>query len=451
MISTEVARMRMSILPTRPAVWFCAAALAGAVAADTATPPRPPRDLARRIDRHVQSYVADGHLSGTLLVAQGERILYERSWGMANYELGVPYTPATRACIASITKPMTIALFCLLAEEGKVNPADSIGKFIAGFPQGSTITLSHLLNHRACIEHRVTSEKDETQPHTAADMVERVKKSRLLPHAPGEKSVYSSAGFSVLARVLEIASGMSYGELIATRLFAPTGMTRSLHPRPHALIPDRAPSYAPGLHGPRCTSLKDLSFLVGAGSVYSTPRDLHALMRAVVTGKLGETVKMALMRAEGLRWNGITNGHRAFADYDLETGFEVIFVGNMHTGAIDRLRDDVPKLLKGQELPPPARLQLAPIEIDATALTPFEGVYESERGQKFTVRSRPWGFFAGDRQLVPISNTTFFSLEDYGRVEFVRGPSGAIERLDWEWQGQMLPWKRIADASSAED
>ena len=420
------------------------------VSAGVAETPRPPRDLSRRIDRYVQPFVADGHLSGTLLVAQGERILYEHSWGMANHELGVANTPTTRACIASITKPMTIALFCLLADERKVNPADSIGKYIAGFPRGSVITLSHLLNHRACIEHRVTTEKDETQPHTAADMVALVKKSTLLSHAPGEKSVYSSAGFSVLARVLEIASGMSYGELIATRIFQPAGMTHSQHARPYALIPERASSYAPGPTGPQLTALKDMTFLVGAGSVYSTPRDLHALMQAVLTGKLGETTKSALMRAEGLRWNGTTNGYRAFADYFLDSGYEVIFIGNMHTGATDLLRENIPKILAGENVATPARIQVAAVAVDPADLKVYEGVYQSERGQKFTVRSQPWGFFAGDRQLVPTSPTSFYSFQDYGRVEFVRD-AGGIERLDWEWQGQMLPWKRIGDASAPDD
>jgi len=36
-------------------------------------------------------------------------------------------------------------------------------------------------------------------------------------------------------------------------------------------------------------------------------------MQALLNGKLGETSKSALMRAEGLRWNGVTNGYRAFA------------------------------------------------------------------------------------------------------------------------------------------
>jgi CubicO group peptidase (beta-lactamase class C family) len=421
------------------------------VSAGVAETPRPPRDLTKRIDRYVQPFVADGHLSGTLLVAQGERVLYEHFWGMANYELGVPNTPTTRACIASINKPMTIALFCLLADEGKVHPADSIGKYIAGFPRGSEITLSHLLNHRACIEHRVTNDKDETQPHTAADMVEVVKQSTLLPHAPGEKSVYSSAGFSVLARVLEIASGMSYGELITTRLFQPAGMTHSQHPEPYALIPERASSYSPGPNGPRSMPLKDPTFLVGAGAVFSTPRDLHALMQALLTGKLGETSKTALMRAEGLRWNGITNGYRAFADYFLETGYEVIFIGNMHTGAADLLRENIPKILKGENVATPARIQVAAVAVDPANLKVYEGVYQSEYGQKFTVRSQPWGFFAGDRQLVPTSPTSFYSFQDFGRVEFVRDTNGGIERLDWEWQGKMMPWKRIGDASASGD
>jgi len=52
-------------------------------------------DLTAAIDAYLQPYLDRQHLSGNLLVARGDEILYERSFGMANYELEVPNTPDT--------------------------------------------------------------------------------------------------------------------------------------------------------------------------------------------------------------------------------------------------------------------------------------------------------------------------------------------------------------------
>ena len=46
-------------------------------------------------------------------------------------------------------------------------------------------------------------------------------------YPPGERSSHGSAGFSVLARVLELAGGKSYDSLIAERAFRTAGMTQS--------------------------------------------------------------------------------------------------------------------------------------------------------------------------------------------------------------------------------
>jgi len=428
------------------AVWVAVAFVSiGARGAEAPQAPAIP-SLAERIEAYLAPAVADGHLSGTLLVAKDGQVLFERAWGMADYELKVPNTPRTRHCVASVTKPMTIALICQLAEEQKLRPEDTIDKWFPGFPRGDRITVSQLLNHRAGIAHRVTTAEQESRPLSAAEMVELVQGAELM-FEPGEKSVYSSAGYAVLARIIELVDGRPYGQALATRLFERAGMRESMHPQFPQLVPDRAKSYAPAVSGVVNVEPKDLSFLVGAGSVFSTAGDLHRMIAALLDGRLGEAAKLALLRDNGVRWNGITNGYRAFADYYAPEGVEIIFTGNLHTGAIDRLRRDLPRLIGGEEVATPARIVVHPVDVAPEILRRYEGEYESEFGSRFSIHER-WGLaYAGDRMLVPTSTTTFYSLQDYGEVRVVFDDSGGIERLDWEWNGEFLPWRRIGDAT----
>src|ERR1043166_1616677 len=90
-------------------VWTLAVLVAAAAAAQALEPAAvlPAAELARRIDAYTRPFEEAGVISGSLLVASDGTVVYEKSFGMANYELGVPNTPATRFCVVSISKPMT--------------------------------------------------------------------------------------------------------------------------------------------------------------------------------------------------------------------------------------------------------------------------------------------------------------------------------------------------------
>ena len=60
-----------------------------------------------RIQAYLAPFIEAEQLSGSLLIARGDTVLYEGSFGLANRELEVPVDSATRFNIASITKPMT--------------------------------------------------------------------------------------------------------------------------------------------------------------------------------------------------------------------------------------------------------------------------------------------------------------------------------------------------------
>lgn len=400
-------------------------------------------ELARRVDAYVAPFLAAGHLSGSLLVADGDEVLLARSWGQANHEHQIPNTATTRFGVASVSKPITIALVCRLAEEGKLNPADPISKWIPEFPRGDEATISHLLNHRACVPHRVTAGAEESVPRTARDMVDLVLAAEMLPHEPGAESVYSSAGFSVLAYICELAAEAPFEAALRRYVIEPLRLENTGHSAGSPIVANRAQPYF--LAGElRNAALKDLSFLVGAGSLYSTPTDLHRIMRGAMAGELGAAAQMALRREEGLRWNGVTSGFRAFADWNAESDIYVIFAGNLVTGATDLLREDLPRLVAGDAVPAAVAPtpQLVPLAVDA--LREFEGTYRSDWGREFAAEIRGEDLFFGDWILLPESPTRFFSPQDYAHVEFVRGADGTVERLDWIRGSDTYAWPRIA-------
>lgn len=406
-----------------------------------------PDALTARLDTYLMAWAEQGYLSGNVLVARGDSVLYERAFGLANREHGVPFTGTTRSNIASITKPMTIVVATRLVDEGKLRPDQTLAEFIPDFPRGDAITVSHLLNHRAGIRHRVTTPEEETVPRTAADMVELAKRHPLL-FEPGSESVYSSGGYSVLARVLEIAGGMPYELLLERYLFTPAGMRHSAHVDARAVLPERAASYQWGPEGLVNSPLADLSFLVGAGSVYSTAGDLFRMMRALVAGHLGGTARQALLRESGLSWNGATSGFRAFADWNSATDVAVILTANVTSGANDLLRRDLPRIVAGEAVPVPAAPLVTAADVSDDALRRFEGSYEFRPRAPMDVRAAHGGLLVNEWYLVPTSDTSFFSPQDFGTVTAVFGPDGAVQRFDWTSAAGTMPMTRVGPRAS---
>ena len=398
--------------------------------------------LGRELDAWARPAVQAGLLSGNLLVAHRDQVILERSWGWADLEHKQRNTPETRFCIASINKPMTVILALKLMEERKLGYTDTLSKWITSFPQGDSITVEHLLRHRAGIPHRVTERAQEIVPLSAAEVVELAKKAKL-EFSPGSRSSYSSGGYSVLARVLELASGQSYGELIEARLFRPLGMSRSYHPYAHADTSAAALNYTPGLSSVTRAPYENYSYLVGAGAVWSTCRDLHKLLWADASGALGYTARQSALRGSKIPWNGSTNGYRAFAEFDTTTEYSLIFTGNLHSGAVDEMKAAVLALLERRAPPALSRVPAAAAKVAPAVLAGYEGRYSIANNPSLDVRATSSGLDVNGWALVATSDTSFFSLRDFGTVTAARDSLGRYTGFKWSVAGQTFDCPRV--------
>ncbi len=400
-------------------------------------------ELEGRIDAYLQPYLEIGHLSGTILVARGDEVLYHKSFGLADHELNVANTTRTRFGVGSVNKPMTIVILARLIEAGKLALSDKLSKYAPNFPRGDEITVEDLLNHSAGIAHRVTNALDETQPQTAATMLALAAKSELV-FEPGSDSVYSSAGFSVLARVLEIASSESYAALLDRYVLDPAGMAATSDVGTREIMTNRAKAYYFDTAGLVNAPPGDISYLVGAGSVFSTPADLHAMQQLLVAGEFGDLASSALVRENGgVSWNGSALGYRTFADFDAATGISVIMASNLTSGAIDRIREAVPLIAAGTDVPVPAAINAMAIEVEASVLESYEGFYQLRPGRNLQLRVTDGRVTMDDWLLIPVAPAVLFSPQDYAEISVIQREDGSVERLDWKIGDNVYPLPRV--------
>jgi CubicO group peptidase (beta-lactamase class C family) len=140
---TSMYNRRMTRLPKRtfrrafPAVVL-------AVLAYTSSAQAPPD----RLKQVVQPYVDAQMFMGSVLVAKNGKVIFSKSYGMADLEWSVPNSSTTRFNIASMTKQFTAASILLLEDRGKLKTDDLVKKYLPDAPldRGS---LSRAMESRA--------------------------------------------------------------------------------------------------------------------------------------------------------------------------------------------------------------------------------------------------------------------------------------------------------------
>lgn len=241
-------------------------------------------------------------------------IAFERGYGMANLEYGIPITPQSVFHVASVSKHFTAMAIELLVNDGRVSWDDDIRTYVPEVPDfGQPITLRHLVHHVSGIRDQwnllsMAGWRWEADVVTQSDVLDITSRQTALNFAPGERYLYSNTGFTLLAVVVERVSGQSLREFAEARIFAPLGMDQThFHDDHETIVRNRAYAYAPdddGLYGLK-QSIPDFD-VVGATSLFTTVHDLAAWDRNFYTGRVGGRDALARMEQQFVLNDGDT-------------------------------------------------------------------------------------------------------------------------------------------------
>jgi CubicO group peptidase (beta-lactamase class C family) len=212
-----------------------------------------PQRLAR-IRPAMQRYIDEGLFAGILtMIARKGEIVHCESVGMRNLEAGKPIQENTIFRIYSMSKLITSVAALILYEEGLFCLHDPVDAFLPEFkdiqvaekdtngqwqlvPPARPITIRSLLTHTSGLSYGADPDHlaDKTLNETIAplwsgrgeyalrDFVRGVAASPL-HHQPGEIFHYS-VSTDVLGRLVEVVSGMPFGEFLRKRIFEPLHM-----------------------------------------------------------------------------------------------------------------------------------------------------------------------------------------------------------------------------------
>lgn len=255
--------------------------------------------IVEKIDKYITPYSELNNFSGSVLVVRDKNILFNKCYGMSDYEHSVHVIPVTKFNIESISKSFTAAGILLMQEKGLLNVSDFINRFLPDYPNSEKITIHHLLSHTSGLPRIVffpDFNKLTKMKYTVEEVV-NLFKDKPLSFQPGERTAYSNANFTLLAYIMEKISGKNFGDFLKENFFSPLDLSNTvLNDGSTGLIKHRAAGYFPvGTDRIENTEYNNPSIYIGASSVYSTTNDLYQWINSLVSGKVLNPESLELM------------------------------------------------------------------------------------------------------------------------------------------------------------
>ncbi len=197
------------------------------------------------------------------------------------------YTFTTRASIASSSKWLSAALVMTFVDEGKLDPDDTIGKFLPVFTlhQKGNITIWECLSHLTAINAGNLKDSREiiNQGATMSDVIEKIAEQPM-EGEPGNVFHYSSIGLQIAAAVIEKVSGKDFKTLFSERIAIPCDMKNTDFGNARPPAPARSGSGGrAGTDGDDPVGRGKVA--LAAGGAFSTPKDyIHFLQMILQHG-----------------------------------------------------------------------------------------------------------------------------------------------------------------------
>lgn len=325
------------------------------------------------IDAFMQKLHKRSGFNGNVLIAKKGKILYQNSFGWADYLHKDSLKLTSKFELASVSKPMTALAILQLAEAGKLKLDQPVIDFFPGFPYEG-VTIRQLLTHRSGLPNYVYF-VDKIWPDRKKGMSNMDAINLMIAHKPARygkpdgRFHYNNSNYMILGAIVEKVSGDDFATYMEKHVFKPAGMknTAALSRVKYDKIPTDVIGHDRVW---RRSVVQDyLDGPLGDKGIYSTVQDMYLLDLALKEGRLlGKAAldSAYLPRSDakkgvfsyGYGWRTF-NTHEAKIVYhtgwwhgfknlyvrDLTNDVTIVLLSNMVNGSLNSL-DDLYKILK---------------------------------------------------------------------------------------------------------
>lgn len=182
----------------------------------------------KRLDSLYTSHFKRNEFNGNVLVAEGGKIIFQNSYGIANEKTNEKLNIETSFELASVSKQFTAMGIVQLQKEGKLSYDDLVSKYVPELNDYKGITIKNLLIHTGGLLGYLSIMEehwDKSKIATNEDVIELF--AQLKPEKefePNQKYSYSNTGYLLLGTIIERVSGKSFEDYLNEKIFTPLKM-----------------------------------------------------------------------------------------------------------------------------------------------------------------------------------------------------------------------------------
>ena len=279
------------------------------------------------LDAYIEKSRKEWEVPGVaVVVVKGDQIVYAKGFGVR--EIGKPdaVDPDTIFAIGSASKAFTGAALAMLLDEKKIQWDGAVHDYMPAFelhePYATqNATVRDLLSHRTGF----VSGYGWLWTGSGFDRNEIIRRMRYQTDSLGFRNrfQYANEMYTAAGEIIPAVTGMSWDQFVASRIFAPLGMTRS-HTSVTALQGLQNVASPHGIIDGKLVTFpyRNVDNVGGAGAINSSARDMAQWLRlqlndGVYQGKrlISNAALAETHTGQMIPRSGLTNPGGSFAEY----------------------------------------------------------------------------------------------------------------------------------------
>jgi CubicO group peptidase (beta-lactamase class C family) len=394
---------------------------------------------------------------------------WAKAYGIKDVRSAQPLTPGTIFQAGALSQPVAAAIALHLIDRGEVGLDEDINGRLRSwkvpdnkFTAAHKVTLRALLTHSAGFTDRVFSGFGPEEPIPVLGQILRGEKpaenSPLEPEfPPGSKVRDSEAGFAVLEQLLSDLSGRTFPELAKETIFDTLGLKVSTFELP---LPRERRVYAASGYradGGPVEAGWDTYPMLAAKGLWANPAEFSAFILEIMRAAMGQSEAILspaaarLMLSAQLDYKGLglnvdgtgqdgninlrgrTEGYTSFLIVYPYRGQGAVIMTNSSNGGL--LTEEILRAISAAYGWPhfkPAERPL--LRLDPSVYSQYVGRYEVSPDYVLDVGFEDYYLVITPTGQAPTkfyvqSETLFFSVDPYTRIQFRRDDSGKVSGL----------------------
>ncbi|MCK5171604.1 MAG: beta-lactamase family protein [Bacteroidales bacterium] len=180
----------------------------------------------KRIEKAVDKYLtyfSNDNPGAVVTVIKNGDIIFNKSYGLSNIETGEKLTVNKSFNLAELSKSFTSLAVLKLVEKNKLSLEDNLRDVFNDFPEyGRNIKIKNLLNHTSGL-----ASYDIKEVQSNDQLYEFLIKQKDIVFKPDSNRKYSNSDYTLLVKVIEKVSEMSYNDFMRKYIFNKLSMSNT--------------------------------------------------------------------------------------------------------------------------------------------------------------------------------------------------------------------------------